>query len=345
MLLKLEKVSLFILCLTIGFVSCKKDDDANEPTPVEIRDREEQQEVDNDSIIKYFKSHYYNSSAFVDNPDPSINDLVISKLPESGELPDPDNNTLLWDALEEENGPLIKKSLIYAETNYEIYYLVLNEGGGKAPKFCDDVLVTYEGFKLNDDVFDSAVTPTEQDLLNTIFGWQKVFPHFNASVGYVDNGDGTIDFVNHGVGVMFIPSGLGYFATARGGIPAYSPLIFKFELLQTYQNDHDGDGIPTYLEDLNNDEQFTLEDDDTDDDNQVDFLDTNDDGDLKLTKDEIELTTYTDIDTREELENMASGAFKELIEVIEQEDGKFTGTILNLDPDGDGKAQYLDSTL
>ncbi|MBJ6368834.1 hypothetical protein JF259_12105 [Snuella sp. CAU 1569] len=342
--MKLEKVSLFILCLTIGFVSCKKDDDANEPTPVEIRDRGEQQIADNDSILKYFKSHYYNSSAFVDNPDPSINDLLISKLPESGELPDPDNNTLLWDALQEENGLLVKKSLVFAETDYEVYYLVLNEGGGKAPKFCDDVLVTYEGFKLNDDVFDSAVTPVEFDLTSLVPGWRKVFPHFKASESYVDSGDGTIDFVNHGVGVMFIPSGLGYFSSATAGIPAYSPIIFKFELLQTYQNDHDGDGIPSYLEDLNGDGEFTLEDDDTDDDDTPDFVDTNDDGDLKLTKDEIELTTHNK-PTREELESLASGDFKVLIAVIEEEDGTFTGTILNLDPDGNGKAAYLDSTL
>src|SRR5690606_33690897 len=101
-----------------------------------------------------------------------------------------------------------------------------------------------------------------------------VLPLFNTAESFTEAEDGNVNFVNKGVGVMFLPSGLGYFSNASANTPAYSPLIFKFELLQMFQNDHDGDGIPSYLEDLNGDGQFTVNfenrndpnDDDTDGD-------------------------------------------------------------------------------
>ena len=89
---------------------------------------------------------------------------------------------------------------------------------------------------------------------------------------------------------MFLPSGLGYFSQSSGAIPAYSPIIFKFELLQAYQNDHDKDGVPSYLEDINGDgELFDNTDGDFNPSNGFpiyDYLDTDDDGDGILTIDE-----------------------------------------------------------
>jgi hypothetical protein len=57
----------------------------------------------------------------------------------------------------------------------------------------------------------------------------------------------------NGAGVMFIPSGLAYYSTGSGSIPTYVPLIFKFKLFAISRLDQDGDGIPSYLEDLNGD--------------------------------------------------------------------------------------------
>jgi hypothetical protein len=50
---------------------------------------------------------------------------------------------------------------------------------------------------------------------------------------------------------MFIPSGLGYYAAGSASIPSYSPLVFSFKLFELQRLDQDGDGIPSYLEDLN----------------------------------------------------------------------------------------------
>jgi FKBP-type peptidyl-prolyl cis-trans isomerase FkpA len=281
--MKLKKISLLAFCFIIGLVSCKKDD--NSPIPeVEVRDRTEQQIADNDSILKYLNNHYYNSSDFGgSNLDPSIQDLVISELLEGETVPS--GHTLLKDAVG------TPKTVVYENTDYEIYVLKLNIGGGESPKFSDNVLVNYEGFTLEDYIFDGSVNPVTFDLTSLIPGWRKVLTDFKTAESFADNVDGTVNFINHGLGVMFLPSGLAYFSGAPTGVSSYSPLIFKFELLQMAQNDHDGDGVPSYLEDLNGDGEYTINyddltdvtDDDTDGDGIPNYADTDDDGDGILT--------------------------------------------------------------
>ena len=166
-------------------------------------------------------------------------------------------------------------------------------------------------------------------------------PNFSTAESFADAGDGTIDFMNHGVGVMFLPSGLGYFSSATSNIPSYSPLIFKFELLQMYQNDDDGDGVPSYLEDLNGDGEFTLADDDTDGDNIPNYGDTDDDGDGVLTKNEIDIKTYNR-PTKAEIEALVLDPKEVLIGIKEEGDGTFTGTTSS-DTDEDGIPDYLDA--
>ncbi len=284
--MKIEKVALFILCLTLGFVSCNKDDDGDDFTEVELRDRAEQQIVDNDSIVGYLETHYYNSEDFEGNANPSIADLVITELAD-GETVPPTGHTLLKDAVGE------SKKITFADTAYEFYVLDLNPAAaGDSPTFADEIRVRYEGFELDNEVFDSAVTPVDFDLIQLVPGWRKVLPSFKTAIGDpVIEDDGSVSYTNHGVGVMFLPSGLGYFSTGAGGIPAYSPLVFKFDLLQMKQNDHDNDGIPSYMEDINGDGEFTVADpeddtvthDDTDGDSIPNYFDPDDDGDGVLT--------------------------------------------------------------
>ena len=59
--MKLEKIGLIVLCLFISFVSCKKDDDGD-TIVFEENDRTEQQVIDNDSILGYLETHYYNKT-------------------------------------------------------------------------------------------------------------------------------------------------------------------------------------------------------------------------------------------------------------------------------------------
>lgn len=289
--MKLKKISLLVLILIIGFVSCKKDDDDGDIVAVEDRDRGEQQEADIDSIQKYLKNHYYNAEELATKEYPSTSDLVIVKV-EDGETA-PEGYSMLKEAVD-------SLTTIYADTNYKFYIFKLNQGTGDAPTFADNVRVTYEGFTLDDEVFDSAINPIDLDLvgnrttanLGTIRGWQVVFPEFNTAQSFSEHGDGTVDYLNYGAGVMFIPSGLAYFSTAQSGIASYSPLVFKFELLQMSQNDHDGDGVPSFMEDIKNKDgdnfgEFVVNyddltdgtDDDTDGDGYPDYIDIDDDGD------------------------------------------------------------------
>lgn len=287
----LGKISLLFLTLSILIFSCKKDDDGDDPIPIEIRDRDEQQLADNDSLVQYFETHYYNSSAFdASNTDPSIDDLIITELIEGESVPD--GSTLLSTLLNVTGSALETKNITFADTEYEIYILRLNQGGGeKSPTFADNVRVRYEGFTRDNSIFDSAATPVTFDLIQLIPAWRKVLPDFNTAESFVDEADGTVNYINHGLGVMFVPSGLAYFSTSIPGIPSYTPIIFKFELLQTSENDHDFDGVPSHLEDLNGDGEFDVNfedltdttDDDTDGDGTPNYVDTDDDGDGVLT--------------------------------------------------------------
>jgi FKBP-type peptidyl-prolyl cis-trans isomerase len=280
--MRIGKVTLLILILALGYVSCKKDDNGD-ITTIEIRDRTEQQILDNDSILGYLQTHYYNKSEFEGSTNPKISNLIITEI--TDEIISSNADSLLINAVE-------TKTVTFAETEYEYYILRLNQGGGTAsPTFADNVIVNYEGFFLDEDVFDSAVTPITFDLVSVIPAWRKVLPQFNVAESFVENGDGTVDYINHGSGVMFVPSGLAYFASPPPGISSYSPLVFKFDLYKMFQNDHDRDGIPSYLEDLNGDGEFTANlqdstddsDDDTDGDGNPDFFDSDDDGDGILT--------------------------------------------------------------
>lgn len=325
--MKIRKITLVVLTLIVGFFSCKKDDDGGSITTVEVRDRAEQQGKDEVILTEYLETHYYNSGDFTDPTTASIDDLVITKLAE-GETTPPAGNTLLID-------DVITKPLVFLGIDYEIYYLSLNEGGGaESPTFADNVFVTYEGFTLDGDIFDSAINPVSFDLLSLIPAWRKVLPEFNVAESFVELGDGTVDFNNHGTGVMFAPSGLAYFSNATAGISAYESIAFKFELLKASENDHDSDGVPSYKEDINEDGEFTFntdseDGDDTDDDTIPNHLDNDDDGDGVLTRNEDLEDTDLNVDSD------GDG------DPTNDKDGD--GDPTNDDTDGDGIPNYLDT--
>ena len=139
-------------------------------------------------------------------------------------------------------------------------------------------------------VFDNAVTPVWFDLVGVIDGFREATTGFSGASGSMVNGDGTIDFTDDfGNFTVFIPSGLAYFENPPlgTGIGAYKALIFNIQLYAINESDHDRDGIPSYLEDLDNDRLVLDADDNTDGDNAANYLDTDDDGDGTQTRDEI----------------------------------------------------------
>jgi len=273
--MKIGKITLFILTLVIVFVSCESDDD---DFVLPVQDRAEQQIIDRALLIEYLETHFYNSGDFVNTNSPSIRDIIISELPEDGILPEPNNNTLLIDVVE-------FKNVLFEEVDYEYYILRLNQGGGDMmPNASDNVRANFVGTLLNGEEFDSSINPIDFDLTQVVPGFSRAFIDFNTAESFVINQDGTADFINSGVGVIFMPSGLGFFQQIAPGIPNLSSLIFKFELFQTEILDHDNDGVPSFLEDLDNDLEVNT--DDTDGDQIPNYLDPDDDDDGTLTIDE-----------------------------------------------------------
>ena len=316
--MKLKLYILIIAILFLGF-SCG-DDEGDGITEVPEADRTEQQVIDNDSLVGYLQTHYINETILSNNPSISFENIEINELPEDGELPNPDQNSLLIDLVE-------TLTTTYFDVEYEYYVLRINQGGSEvSPNFSDKVRVSYEGSLMDDTIFDSSISPVDFDLTATIAGWGRVLPEFNNAEDFIINSDGTVTYNNPGIGIMFLPSGLGYYSAAAGSVPVYSNLIFKFKIFQSEVNDHDFDNVPSHLEDING--NYDLTDDNSDDDTFADFVDSDDDNDGTLTVDE-------DLEPDSDLTVDRDG------------DGDPTNDIGDGDPtnddtDGDGIPNYLD---
>lgn len=280
--MKIRILSVLVLAL-LGITSACRPDDGGSTIPPE-NDRTEQQVIDDELLVEYLNTHYYNASTFDGSNGFTMEDILITELPKDDDgnylpLPDPEDNTLLIDDVEEIN-------TTFLDVDYKYYILKVGQnGGGESPTFADDIRVRYSGNLEDGTIFDSAVTPVEFDMTNVIQGWNRVMPQFNTAESFEING-GDVIYTNFGLGVMFLPSGLAYYATPPFGVPAYANLVFKFELLQFEENDHDNDGIPSYIEDLDGDSN--LFSDDTDENNIPNYIDNDDDGDGVLTINEDE---------------------------------------------------------
>lgn len=317
--MKIKLNLFFVLMATLLFFACPNDEDDG-IIVVPQADRTEQQAIDGPLLIEYLETHYYNSEELNGISNPSINDIVITKLEEGESLP-VGHSFLVNDV---ETG-----TVNYQDADYTYYILRVNQGGGNTFNFADDIRLNYSGNTENGNVFDSSTNPVVFDLTGLIPGWTIIAPTFNTASTFEFNDDGTVSYENAGVGVMFLPSGLGYFSSSIAGISPYSNLMFKFEIFQSEENDHDNDGVPSYLEDIDGNGFVTDEEDNTDGDNIADFLDVDDDGDGVLTINE-DLEPDTDL------------------EVDSDGDGDPTNDIGDGDPtnddtDGDGIPNYLDT--
>ena len=239
---------------TIGLlfaISCKKNENSNVTPP---RDVTEVRNENNQSIETFLKTHTYTFSATTtisetvtfattSNTTASIfNDSKLKRL----ELD-------VYDA----NNTLVRHTL---------YYLILQEGTGTTTTIADSVYVNYKGQLLDLSVFDETTTQSTSNWIDlignivtnkpsgTIRGFREGVAQLRASAtGLTNNSDGTLNApTDGGIGVFFIPSGLGYFNNRQAKIPAYSPLIFTVRLIATRRADHDHDGKPSINEIVRN---------------------------------------------------------------------------------------------
>ena len=286
----MNKISLYFISIFISVIlfSCQKDDDTKIAPP---RDLAEQYAADIDSIEEYLKTHYLTQVMVDDRID-----VQISPIPVGG------SQVSIWDNTEfplqhkiiknDSRLNLLVEGRVEDPVDYKMYYLILNEGGGQQASKFDSTYVSYRGWKLDNEQFDinntpfwstfPAMTTAENELIS---GFRQFTALLKTAESVTTNDDGSIVYNNYGAGVVFIPSGLGYFNATRTNLPAYSPLVFTIRMHAARERDHDGDKLLSKYENLDGDEDYF--NDDTDADNIPDFLDRDDDGDAVRTKDEI----------------------------------------------------------
>lgn len=282
-----------LLLVTIGLVlfSCVKEDQATDTfiMPLDI-----QYQRESISIEKFLDEYKM-------TVDPmNIENVTFEKLP----APIDPAQSIRVDHASELTYKMVKSNGV----NYKVYYIKLQEGDAtqQNPIFVDSVLVNYRGLLLNkkanyiadksfedNQTFDSKTQiPGWFALTGVVEGWRAIFQMFKPGTQTVNPATNQITYNNFGAGVMFLPSGLAYYAESKGTIPAYSPLIFTFSLKGMNRVDSDSDGIDTINEDVDGDGKYG--DDDTDGDGVPNYLDIDDDGDGKLTKAELKYSVFKD---------------------------------------------------
>tara|TARA_R110002051_G_scaffold91205_3_gene160254 strand:- start:24643 stop:25728 length:1086 start_codon:yes stop_codon:yes gene_type:complete len=351
-----------LVAVLLFCTACPKDDDG--PTAIPLRDRGEQAAEDDALIRDFLQTHFYNYEEF------------------AAAAPD-FNGKIVFDTIAGDNAdktPLIDqvttKTFNRVETDQTIYILEAREGVGEfTPTFADSTFVNFRGIKIEevtddsdnligtylaDSPFDSTANPIWLDLVATIEGFAKGVAGSKPGSGMPTDpdGDGTFTFAqDYGVGAVFMPSGVSYYAAppANSGLGLYANLVFVYDTLLAEQADHDNDYIPSILEDVNNNGfLFDDEEDNTDGDAVPNFRDPNDENDGVITRLEVEIETdddgnfvafvgFLDTDndgTPDHLDTDDDGDGRLTInEIVINADGSVTYT----DTDGDGTPDYLDA--
>ncbi|WP_417785094.1 peptidylprolyl isomerase [Tenacibaculum sp.] len=232
-------------------------------------DHEAQAIKDQDSILKFLKTHYYKDA--VDSIKPMV----------------PGETVLINDAR------LQSKVVNEYDIDYTYYYFVKEEGVSEkvGPSIVDSLLTTYRLSSL-----DASNKLTKIQDLNrptwfnstqiVVRGWLYAFTHFKGGeLKKEDDGspyNGPITYDGTGKGFFLLPSGLCY---RNGKGFTNKNLLYIVNLHDIVENtDHDQDGVASINEDPDGD--GNPRNDDTDKDNIPNYLDTDDDGDGVLSKDE-----------------------------------------------------------
>ncbi len=264
---KIQKAILFFIGF-LSVVSCTKDGGAQVQP---LRDYATQFITDSTAISVFLDSHYI-------DVDPDFN-VILNPIPEGGTQVSIRNQKIF---------PLKFKTVLKNDINYKVYYLQLQEGIGQNPTSLDSVFVSYKGTLLDGTQFDSAPQASWLPLDKVITGWSELIPLFKTGNYDAAPSPDPAKFTNFGSGVMFLPSGLGYYNLQPAtSVAPYSPLIFSFKLNNLRYRDHDRDKVLTKDEvDVTITGQSPINYD-SDADGIPNYLDNDDDNDHYLTKNEI----------------------------------------------------------
>ena len=276
----MKKKLFFLVPVFLLFLQCKKEDTTE---PYTIRDYSEQVIVDQDLLETYLKTHTYNYEDFNNESDVNIKLDTIS-----------DNNSSRVSLFEQASIKTIDVTNAEGQiTSHNLYYIIAREGSNESPSVADSVYVAYDGILTDGSTFDNRKFPIWIDLANSLEGFREGVSELRTGK-FTENSNGTIAYTSFGIGLFFIPSGIGYFENISSGIPEYSPLIFTVKLMTHTDTDHDNDGILSIFEDIDGDNKPFG--DDSDGDNLWNMYDVDDDGDGILTVNEIDKNNDSIID-------------------------------------------------
>lgn len=290
---------IFSLSVIVTLFSCAKDDANPVAKP---RDYTEQYAKDIDSIDKFIDTHSMTVDA---DFNVTFNEI------EAGEQ-----------SIREQYQDELQFKTVTNEAHgvdYKIYYIVLNEGSteGKHPTIVDSVHVSYRGVETIEGAqFDYAPNPRwfKLDEL-AVAAWGEIFPYFRTGTYDPELGQNPgpnpVIFSDYGAGVMFVPSGMGYYNSSEGTLAAYSNLVFAFKLYELNYRDHDGDGILSKDEKpLTENHLYDPQKYDSDGDGVPNYFDVDDDNDRVLTKNELKKPdgTYHTFETVPECNGLATDA-------------------------------------
>jgi hypothetical protein len=277
----MKKKLFFLFTVLLFFIQCSEDD-IDSPTYT-ARDYSEQVLVDQDLLETYLKTHTYNYEDFNNESDVDIKLDTITG--DSSRLSLFEQANIKTVDVVDADGQII---------SHNLYYIIAREGSKSQPSVVDSVYVAYDGKLIDGSSFDNRKFPVWIDLANTLQGFREGVSELRTGK-FSENSNGIIDYSSFGVGLFFIPSGIGYFDnTGSGSIPEYSPLIFAVKLMTYTDTDHDNDGILSIFEDIDGDNNPFG--DDTDGDNLWNMYDVDDDGDGVLTINELDKNNDSIID-------------------------------------------------
>ena len=269
----ISKSGTLALLLAVSLSSCGSDDN-NTTEPVELRDFSEQSITDDALLVDYLSNHFYNYEDFP-RADDTVVTISIDTI--SGDNAD---KTPMIDQVQQLSVPITDANGVV--TNHTLYYLVAQQGSEleKNPSIVDSTYVSYRGELLTGTIFDQRNTPIWFDNIRVVSGFRYGLQNF-APGTFSQDADGIISFRDYGQGILFMPSGLGYYSSAQGLIPAYAPIVFTVSVYTSNVADHDNDGVFSIDEDPDGDGNPL--NDDTDGDGTPNLLDFDDDGDGILT--------------------------------------------------------------
>ena len=269
---------LFVLAFTL--IQC---DDTTRSVITPARDYEEQRAADNDSIISFLQSHYYNYEDYANAASDERVEFTIDSLVNS-----PGKRPMIEDVVEHEVQVKDQDGNFITHTMYVIPNV--RDGVGDSPTIADEVYISYKGMFLDGYSFDKSEQQIWFTGLSTVQGFYELYPFIKRGTWEVDSTTGLISYDNFGTAVAIMPSALGYYSSQSSPLGRqYAPLIFAVDLYTFATADHDEDSVPTSAEDIDGNRHFSDDVDDTDGDGIPNYLDNDDDGDGILTIDEYDV--------------------------------------------------------